>query len=209
MKKFNRKAHWETIYQTKKFEETGWYQQTPVTSLAFVAKLKLPHTARIIDVGGGDSYFVDHLLDLGFENITVLDISKTAIARAKARLGERAKKVHWIVCDVSQFKPAQQYDFWHDRAAFHFLTEEREIEHYLRTIRDCLAENGFLVIGTFSEQGPKTCSGIPVHQYSEASMTEKLGQFFERIECITLDHLTPFNTTQHYLFCSFKQLNLN
>ena len=205
MEEFDRKIHWEQIYQTKQLSEVSWYQPTPDTSLKFFEQFNIPKEAKIIDVGGGDSLLVDHLLDRGYENITVLDISESALARAKLRLGERASLVKWIIADAATFKPTGQYDFLHDRAAFHFLTQEDEIGDYINTVQQNITPSGILVIGTFSEQGPKKCSGIEIKQYSETSMTERLKDFFEKIECITVEHKTPFDTIQQFVFCSFRR----
>lgn len=206
MENFDRKQHWENIYQTKELKDVSWFEPSPATSLDFFNHFNLPKTAKIIDIGGGDSFLVDHLLDLGYKDVTVLDLSKTAIERAQQRLGERATNVKWIVADASAFKPTEKYDFWHDRAAFHFLTEEKEISNYLETARQYLEPSGILVMGTFSEQGPKKCSGIEIKQYSETSMTTRLKNYFEKIKCITVDHKTPFDTIQNFVFCSFRKL---
>ncbi|WP_372935104.1 class I SAM-dependent methyltransferase [Mariniphaga sediminis] len=206
MENFDRKKHWENIYQTKEPKEVSWFQPTPKTSLDFFKQLNVPATAKIIDIGGGDSLLVDHLLDLDYQNISVLDISAAAIDRAKQRLGERANKVKWIIADAANFKPLEKYDFWHDRAAFHFLTDEQEISNYLETAQLNINPEGILVIGTFSEQGPKECSGIEIKQYSETTMTNRLKKFFEKIKCITVDHKTPSGTIQNFVFCSFRKL---
>ncbi len=206
MENFDRKKHWENIYQTKELKDVSWFQPTPETSLDFIAQFNVPATAKIIDIGGGDSFLVDHLLYRGYQDITVLDISEAAIERAKQRLGDRAEKVKWLVADAAKFQPTEQYDFWHDRAAFHFLADEQEISNYLETARRSMKPSGVLVIGTFSEQGPKKCSGIEIKQYSENSMTERLKNFFEKIKCITIDHKTPFDTIQNFVFCSFRKL---
>lgn len=206
MENFDRKKHWEKIYQTKQLNEVSWFQPTPETSLDFIRQFNVPTTAKIIDIGGGDSFLVDNLLDKGYQDITVLDISEAAIERAKQRLGERATKVKWIVADAAKFQPTEKYDFWHDRAAFHFLTDEQEISNYLDTAQKNIRPTGVLVIGTFSEQGPKKCSGIEIKQYSENSMTVRLKNFFEKIKCITIDHKTPFDTIQNFVFCSFRKL---
>src|SRR5271169_5841346 len=129
METSERKKPWENIYRTKNLNELSWFQPIPQTSLSFFKKLNVPLTANIIDVGGGDSFLVDHLLDSGYQNVTVLDISEISLDKAKQRLSDRSKYVHWIVADASAFKPKEQFDFWHDRAAFHFLTQEHEIEH--------------------------------------------------------------------------------
>ena len=198
-----RKEHWEKVYATKQPHEVGWTQEVPRTSLDFVHSFNLPKTASIIDIGGGDSKLVDFLLDEGYENVSVLDISEKAIERAQRRLGDRAAKVHWIVSDVTAFHPSTTYDCWHDRAAFHFLLSSEEITAYLTTARQAVI--GFLAIGTFSDKGPVKCSGLTVHQYSEAELQQQISNGFEKIKCLTEDHTTPFHTTQNYLFCSFKR----
>jgi len=208
MENFDRKKHWENIYQTKELKDVSWFQPTPETSLEFFKQFKVPTTAKVIDIGGGDSFLVDHLLDLGYQDITVLDISAAAIDRARQRLAGKANKVNWIVADAATFKPTEKYDFWHDRAAFHFLIDEQEISNYLETAEQCINPTGILVIGTFSEQGPKKCSGIEIKQYSETSMTDRLKNIFEKIKCITVDHKTPFETIQNFVFCSFKKRQL-
>lgn len=205
MEPFNKKAHWDKIYQTKSLNEVSWFQPKPETSLNFFKEFNISKEAKIIDIGGGDSLLVDHLLDLGYQYITVLDISATALEKAKIRLGNRAGLVKWIEADAATFVSEEQYDFWHDRAAFHFLTSEQEIEHYLHTVQQSIKPSGILVMGTFSEQGPTKCSGINIKQYSEKSMSVLLTEFFEKIKCITVDHRTPFETIQQFIFCSFRK----
>jgi len=204
--KLDRKKHWETVYETKNPDQVSWTQETPKTSLEFIHSFGLKKTAKIIDIGGGDSQLVDYLLDEGFENITILDISAKSMEKAKDRLGEKANKVNWIVSDVTEFEPNMTFDFWHDRATFHFLTTTEEIKKYLKTARKSV--NGFLTIGTFSKNGPKKCSGLEIKQYNEDELTLELKNGFDKINCVTEDHITPFNTTQNFLFCSFeRQLN--
>jgi 2-polyprenyl-3-methyl-5-hydroxy-6-metoxy-1,4-benzoquinol methylase len=202
---FNRKEHWEKIYRSKALKDVSWYQPVPETSLRFLQELGIPKTAKIIDVGGGDSLFVDHLLELGYRNVSVLDISEQAIDRAKERLGERSRLVNWIVSDVATFAPQEQYDFWHDRAVFHFLTQEQDVGNYLEVLGKGLQPEGTLVMGTFSENGPSTCSGIPVKQYSETTLTALMGSLFDKIKCLAVDHKTPFDTIQQFIFCSFRK----
>lgn len=199
----DKKLHWEKVYSTKQPHEVSWTQDIPQTSLEFIHSFKLPKTASVIDIGGGDSKLVDYLLDEGFEHITVLDISEQALNRAKERLGDKAGKVKWIVSDVNDFVPTEQYDVWHDRAAFHFLTTATEVGNYLDTTRK--AVKGYFIIGTFSENGPEKCSGLQVKQYNEQELQQELSDGFEKIKCITEDHVTPFNTKQNFLFCSFKR----
>lgn len=205
MENFNRKKHWETIYQTKQLNEVSWYQPVPKTSLELVEKYIENKDASIIDIGGGDSFLVDHLLQLGFTNISVLDISEAAIERAKIRIGENANKVKWIISDISTFQPSEKYDFWHDRAAFHFLTNEEEIKRYVSNVTNSINTNGILAIGTFSENGPKKCSGIDITQYTEESIAELFTNGFEKIETFLVDHPTPFDTIQNFVFGVFKK----
>jgi len=199
----NRKHHWETVYETKNPDQVSWTQEVPKTSLDFIASFGIDKNAKIIDIGGGDSKLVDFLLDQGFENISVLDISAKALEKAQKRLGEKAKKVNWIVSDIVSFEPETTFDVWHDRAAFHFLTTREQIDKYLDTARKSVT--GFMTIGTFSENGPAKCSGLDIKQYSEKTLTEELANGFNKIRCITENHTTPFNTTQNFLFCSFKR----
>ncbi len=195
--------HWETVYRTKQPNEVSWTQEIPATSLDFIHAFNLPRTASIVDIGGGDSKFVDYLLEEGFENITVLDISAAALEKTKKRLGDKAAKVKWVVSDVTDFKPATKFDVWHDRATFHFLTTPQQIKKYIETASKSVT--GFLTIGTFSDKGPDKCSGLDTKKYSEKTLTSVLKKEFDKLRCITEYHLTPFQTSQHFLFCSFKR----
>ena len=205
MQDSERKKHWEHIYETKTLQEVSWFQPTPQTSLDFFRQFAVPFDAKIIDIGGGDSLLVDYLLDAGYTDITVLDIAESALQRAQQRLGQRAHQVKWVVADAAHFQPSETYDFWHDRAAFHFLTDDKEIENYLSTAQTYIRPGGVFVLGTFSDQGPKKCSGIEIKQYTENSMTSRLQSYFEKIRCITIDHKTPFDTLQNFVFCSFRK----
>ena len=201
----NNKQHWENVFATKDETEVSWFQPYPKTSMEFLELFQLPVTANIIDIGGGDSHLVDALLDKGYQNIWVLDISATALEKAKQRLGEKAKQVHWIVTDITEFVPPVQFDFWHDRAAFHFLTNEEAVNKYVSIAESGIKENGYLVLGTFSENGQTKCSGLEIQQYNETSMSKRFEVAFNRIKCITENHPTPFNTVQNFLFCSFQK----
>ncbi|WP_311394780.1 class I SAM-dependent methyltransferase [Empedobacter stercoris] len=160
-------------------------------------------TAKIIDVGGGESKLVDFLLEEGYENISVLDISANALEKAKKRLGDKAEKVNWIVADITEFEPTEQYDVWHDRAVFHFLTEDNDIKKYQDLVSK--AVKGKMVIGTFSTNGPLKCSGLEIKQNDEISLTSTFAADFEKIEYFTIDHITPFDTIQNFIFCSFNK----
>lgn len=199
------KNHWEKVFATKAENEVSWFQPYPKTSISFLEMFDLPLDANIIDIGGGDSNFVDTLVEKGFKNIFVLDISENAINRVKKRLGTKAQHVNWIVSDIKEFAPNVQFDFWHDRAAFHFLTSENKINNYVSIAEKAIRPNGYLILGTFSETGPEKCSGLEIKQYSELSMSSRFEPKFERIKCITENHKTPFNTIQSFLFCSFRR----
>lgn len=193
----NNKEHWQHIYSTKLPKEVSWTEEKPVTSLELIAKFDLPKFAKIIDIGGGDSLLVDFLLHEGYTNITVLDISAAAIDRAKMRLGKNAHRVKWIVSDIKDFTPTESYDLWHDRAAFHFLTEQADMDTYSTLVR---THTKNIVLGTFSINGPLKCSGLEITQYNEAKFQSIFGEHFKIIECFTLDHTTPFYTTQNFIF---------
>lgn len=204
----NLKSHWEKVYATRQLNEVSWYQPTPQTSLDFLAELNISKSSSIIDVGGGDSFLADHLLAAGFTDIAVLDISEAAINRAKHRLGKDADKIHWIVSDITELSTDKKFECWHDRAAFHFLTSEQQVEKYLAVAQKHIVDNGCMVIGTFSTSGPEKCSGLSVKQYSEQSLSNVLKKWFDKIKCITIDHITPSRAIQNFLFCSFKKINL-
>ena len=200
----DRKNHWETVYETKQPCEVSWTQKNPKTSLDFIGETHLDKTAKIIDIGGGDSKLVDFLLEDGYDNITVLDISAKALERAKKRLGKNAEKVNWIVSDITEFKPETKYDIWHDRATFHFLTTAEQIKKYAE-ITEKWATN-FLIMGTFSENGPKKCSGLDIKQYSEIALENQFSDNFKKLKCRTEDHTTPFETNQNFTFCVFEKI---
>lgn len=201
----NNKSHWENVFATKKPNEVSWTQKYPKTSIEYLEKLNLSKTANIIDVGGGDSNLVDALLEKGYENIWVLDISEFALERAKKRLGDKANLVHWIVSDITEFKPTVTFDFWHDRAVFHFMTEKESINKYVTIVSNAITDHGSFLLGTFSENGPLKCSGLEIKQYSENAMKQTFDSHFEAIQCFTENHTTPFNTKQNFQFCGFKK----
>ena len=197
------KTHWEKVYQTKSPNEVSWTQETPTTSLKLIQSFQLNTSAQIIDVGGGDSKLVDHLLDYGFENITVLDISEKALEKAQKRLGNRAKQVNWIACDITNFKPEHSFDLWHDRAAFHFLTTKEQIKKYCSLATSSV--NKYLVIGSFSNDGPVKCSGLEIKQYDSAALSNAFSSGFKIIQSLKEDHVTPFKTSQNFIFSSFEK----
>lgn len=198
-------AHWEEVYASKVSEALGWYQETPEASLEWIEKLDLPLDARIIDAGGGDSRLVDFLLDKGFRNITVLDISKYALRNARERLGEKAGLVKWICADVKNFEGEFTYDLWHDRACFHFFRDDHDRELYKNALHTNLKEGGHFLLGAFSETGPKKCSGLDIRQ----SNKEDLAALFEGFELLDTnypEHYTPSGSLQNYIFCNFRKI---
>ncbi len=201
-KNTSEKSHWENVYTTKQSHEVSWTQKIPQTSLDFIKSFNIAKSDSIIDIGGGESNLVDFLLKEGYTDLTVLDISEAALEKAKIRLGAKAPNISWIVSDITTFKPERQYKVWHDRATFHFLTTTTQIKAYLSIARKAI--NGFVALGTFSENGPKKCSGLEIKQYSEADLQSVLANGFDKIKCINEDHLTPFDTIQNFTFCSFK-----
>ena len=197
------KKHWENIYATKGMQEVSWFQEVPQASLDLIASLRLKKDAAIIDVGGGDGFLVDNLLDLGYTNITVLDISENAINRAKERLGELAEKVKWIVSDITEFVPSEKYDVWHDRAVFHFLTQEKDINNYKELVGS--AVSGYFLLATFSDEGPNKCSGLEICKYSELDLQKQFKGTFNVVDSFKENHNTPFETIQNFTFSVFSK----
>lgn len=196
-----RKAHWETVYENKSPNEVSWTEEIPQTSLDFIHSFGDDKSVSIIDIGGGDSRLVDCLLDEGYTNISVLDISEKALDRAKIRLGDLANNVNWIVSDITEFKPESTFDIWHDRAVFHFLTEQADIATYIELVGKSVAKN--MVIGTFSENGPLRCSALDISQYSTQELSERFEEKFKVTHSLNVDHTTPFDTVQNFSFCGF------
>ena len=195
------KSHWEKIYSEKSPQEVSWTQDVPETSIEFFNDFKLSKTSPIIDVGGGESKFVDYLLEEGYQDISVLDISENAIKRAKDRLGKKSKNIKWIVCDINDFKPMKKYALWHDRAVFHFLTSDININKYVENVK-LYSEN--FIVGTFSTSGPKKCSGLEITQYDKSLLSKLFEDSMEIEKAEYINHTTPFETTQNFIFCSFS-----
>lgn len=201
----NRKTHWENVFETKDTAKVSWYQRVPETSIKLIEKLNLPKSAKIIEVGSGDSYLGDSLLELGFSKITLLDISEKALKIVEDRLKNKNSFVKFIATDVTDFSPYDRFDIWHDRAVFHFLVEKSDIQKYVKIVAESVVTEGFLIISTFSNNGPDMCSGLKVKQYSETKMTEVFSEYFNKIECFTENHLTPSGGSQNFLFCVFQR----
>jgi trans-aconitate methyltransferase len=202
----DRQAHWQKVYATKAETDVSWFQDTPAPSLELIAKVGATPASAIIDIGGGASRLVDHLLDRGFENVTVLDLSAAALDAAKTRLGDRSTKVHWIVADATAWAPSTTYDIWHDRAAFHFLTEAADRAAYLARLDQALKPGGHAIIATFAPDGPEKCSGLPVMRYDAESLGKALGPGFALIETLRHAHATPWGAAQAFQFSVFRRV---
>ncbi len=199
------KNHWENIYSNKDENEVSWFQTIPKTSHQLIKKLNLESNDNIIDIGSGRSRILKILIDDGFNNLSYLDISKEACKKSKIALGDDKYKVNWNVENVLNFKSKIKYNLWHDRAVFHFFTDRKDIEKYKEVAIKNISDGGYLVLGTFSINGPKKCSGLDVSQYSEQSLNEIFKSDFNLLESFYIDHQTPFDTTQNFLFCIFKK----
>ncbi|WNM63619.1 class I SAM-dependent methyltransferase [Candidatus Nitrospira neomarina] len=200
-----RKTHWEDVYQATAAEELGWYQAHPTMSLNLIESTGVQKTDSLIDVGGGDSTLVDHLLDHGFMDVTVLDISPTALERAKARLGDRADLVTWIETDITDFRSSKTYYVWHDRAVFHFLTEAEDRGKYCETMNQSVSALGHVIMATFGYEAPPTCSELPVVRYSPEFLTLAIGSNFTFIESFEELHMTPGGNKQPFIYCRFTR----
>jgi SAM-dependent methyltransferase len=197
--------HWNDVYKNKSEKEVSWFQAVPEKSLELINDLNLPSTASIIDIGGGDSRLADHLLSKGFQDITILDISKVALEKAKDRLKDKSNLVKYIESDITKFNPLQKYSLWHDRATFHFLTTELEVEAYLNIANQGIADDGYLIISTFSKTGPEKCSGLPITQYSDLDLKNLFEKYFTNIQCFEDSHKTPWDSVQNFIYCGFKK----
>jgi 2-polyprenyl-3-methyl-5-hydroxy-6-metoxy-1,4-benzoquinol methylase len=198
----NAKIHWQHIYETKVPTQVSWYQEHAQFSLQFIQKTGIQRTGHIIDVGGGASTLVDDLVTAGFEHITVLDISATALQLARERLGARAVDVNWIEADITRADlPHQAYDVWHDRAVFHFLTQPSDRQRYINTVRHAVRTGGHVILATFAPDGPDRCSGLDVVRYSPESLHGEFGESFELVESSRETHRTPFGTEQKFVYC--------
>lgn len=196
------KKHWEQIYSTKAPTQLSWYQLHPRLSLQYIQNTGVGKTGHIIDVGGGASTLVDHLLDDGFQQITVLDISAEALEIAQQRLGQRAGSVNWLEANITQTTlPGHKYDVWHDRAVFHFLTEREDRNRYIHAVREAVKPGGHVIVATFASDGPERCSGLEVTRYDSQSLHNEFGADFELLDSTHEDHHTPFGTEQKFIYC--------
>ena len=195
-------THWDTVYRTKAPDAVSWYRQHLETSIDLIGRVAPGSSASIIDVGGGESTLVDDLIAKGFRNITVLDISPTAIEVARKRIGDLAQQVTWIAGDITQaVLPTHRYDVWHDRAVFHFLTTQEERMAYVQRVAKSVKPGGHVIVATFGPEGPTQCSGLEVVRYDAQSLHAQFGRDFRLMESATEFHQTPFGTTQQFLYC--------
>jgi len=201
----NRKAHWETVYTTKGENEVSWFQESPEASLELIDLAHPTPASTIVDIGGGASRLVDSLIARGLNHVTVLDLSEAALEAAKARLGERASGVQWVVADVTKWYPTQICDIWHDRAAFHFLTDPADRAAYVACMKRTVKPGGHVIIGTFAIDGPEKCSGLPVNRYDATSLARELGEGAVLVDARRHDHSTPWKSAQRFQFCIFRR----
>ncbi len=205
MRKVSRKEHWEKVYSTKADKEVGWFQQNPEVSLQIIQKYAQSFDDSIIDIGGGNSYLVKNLFELGYLNLTVLDISKAALERSKNKFEDGGIRISWIESDILKYHANNFHNIWHDRALFHFLTKDSEKNKYAEIAANNIKQNGYLILGTFSTTGPKSCSGLPIIQYSKENFNDIFSNDFEIIECFEDIHITPSGNPQNFIWAVFKR----
>jgi len=205
MREFNRQAHWQNVYEEKGENQVSWFQERPTISLELIEAVGAKADSTIIDIGGGASRLVDALTEEGYRDLTVLDLSESAISIAKMRLGQLAAMVKWIVADVTQWEPASRYDLWHDRAAFHFLTEASDRTAYIDRLTKALRLGGHAIIGTFALDGPERCSGLPVIRYDTAQLAALLTPAFTLVGMRRHEHKTPWGAIQQFQFGVFRR----
>jgi trans-aconitate methyltransferase len=205
MNDMSRQNHWENVYASKGETQVSWFQETPAPSLELVELVGAVRNSAIIDIGGGASRLVDSLVSRGYEDVTVLDLSAAALASARSRMGDKADQVSWIAADVTTWEPLRSYDVWHDRAAFHFLTDPNDQTAYVARLRRALRPGGHAIIGTFALDGPERCSGLIVSRYDASRLAATLGGGFELIDARRHDHITPWGATQKFQFSTFRR----
>jgi SAM-dependent methyltransferase len=199
----SRKAHWENVYTTRADNEVSWFEDNPALSIELIGLARPAPQAAIVDIGGGASRLIDHLLARGFVRVSVLDISQTSLEVAEKRLGDRAGLVQWIAADVTEWSPTQTFDIWHDRAAFHFLVDPADRAAYIACTKKAVARD---IIGTFAKDGPEKCSGLPVSRYDAAGLADQLGEDFELLARRRHHHTAPWNFEQRFQFCVFRRV---
>ncbi len=196
---------WDNVYQNKSEKEVSWFQEVPVRSLELIDELGLTAKDSIIDVGGGDSHLADSLLSKGFNDISILDISSVALAKAKLRLADQGSKIEFIASDVTKFNSLKKYRLWHDRATFHFRIKTEDIESYLEIANKSISADGYLIVSTFSKTGPDKCSGLDISRYSDVELKTLFEKCFTNIRCFEDNHKTPWHSIQSFVYCGFKK----
>ena len=203
----NKKAHWEKVYQTKSDQQVSWFREHLDNSLQLILSTKADKSAAIIDVGGGSSTLADDLLTQGFTDISVLDISAAALEKSKTRLADKSAKIEWIEADITKVSlPENHYEVWHDRAVFHFLTEEEDRRKYIKLVMCSLKVGGHIIIASFGLDGPQKCSGLDVVRYNPEKMKNEFGDDFKLVKSLNETHKTPFGTTQEFIYCYCRKL---
>jgi SAM-dependent methyltransferase len=200
----DRKAHWEGVYATKRGRQLSWFQEEPALSLELIRAVS-PARGRVIDVGGGASVLVDRLLESGFDDVAVLDISRSALDQARARLGKRAEAVRWIEADATKPTDLGKFDVWHDRAVFHFLTNPDDRKRYVALASRSIAPSGHLIMATFAREGPLKCSGLDVCRYDARSLAAELGDSFALVREAAETHVTPWGSAQAFFYGVFRR----
>jgi SAM-dependent methyltransferase len=199
----NRRAHWQYMYTAKGEREVSWFQDDAQPSLALIEEVGSPPSA-VIDIGGGGSRLADLLLQRDFLDLAILDLSSAALAAARARIGRAARRIHWIVADITTWEPSRTYDVWHDRATFHFMVAESDRAGYLSRLVRSLKAGGYAIIATFAPDGPEECSGLPVRRYDPDTLAHTLGGGFQLISSRGHRHVTPWGAEQPFQFCVFR-----
>jgi SAM-dependent methyltransferase len=198
-------SHWENVYATKGEDEVSWFQENPAPSLALLDRLGVDRASPIIDVGGGASRLVDRLLEKGFRNLTVLDLSESALNASRARIGPDSDRVTWVPADVTRWETEETFALWHDRAAFHFLTEAQDRAAYISRLHRFVRRGGYAIIATFAPDGPERCSGLPILRYDSASLAAAIGEAFTLVSTEPDAHVTPWGSEQRFQFSVFRR----
>lgn len=200
----NNKEHWENIYLKKEINGVSWYQKIPYESIQLIDKYSISNSDKIIDIGCGKSFLADNLLELNYNDITLVDISSNALKEVKVRLKNRS--LNFIEADILNFNSKDKYDIWHDRAVFHFITDKEGIEKYISLCNKYINNDGILIIGTFAEDGPLKCSGLEIKRYSVNNLVNLFKENFELVQGFKKLHNTPFDTQQSFTFCVFRKV---
>ena len=201
----DKKSHWQNIYQQRSATTVSWYQQAPTLSMDLIRRACIHPDDAIVDVGGGASVLADYLLNAGFNNLTVLDISGNALSSAQKRLGAAANRITWIETDITIWRPPHAFCLWHDRAVFHFLTRELERKNYIKVLKQALSPGGHLIMAAFAIGGPRQCSGLDIVQYNSDKLSAELGGDFNLMEEINETHTTPDSKTQKFTYFRFSR----